>query len=1065
MIRQLLHIALYVGLILHCSTSSAYAQTTELVTARNIPSFTLLRAGDSGSAVCRAKGAERILGRLTLAGEPSLISIGAMFSPLVPSVSDQEARLRKQMNASIRALKRPSGSKARKQARKRLLKAKAALTELSSYVNACNSFVPASQNDDSSDAPPAETPSANTPIAETPPTDGDPQDDEQKVFVDDAGEGPTHTCSPRSVRGSVTGGEATIVTLANDSFVESQNATSGSFSFPNVPAGTYTLFAESEGASFGPAHTVIVRNGEDCAAISLVRQELPQSDDFAFRWRQQASLTSGLEQQTKVDHQRTAAAATSVASLSTQSAPSSRSSAAAELLGKFKITLDSRELSWSAEHAERLRLALYTILPESNSDAPVRTNSVWVLTAEYLPNDIQIKEVGDTLEVRITSEAFRYGALTPATLDGVRGQFFSERLTIAAARFLTLDGRDRAMIEQIFSSRYNIQVVDDLEYAAALTGRTTQESAASFQQFSSNELLLILAGIAQLPSLSETRALQLSIIRRKNGVRHPSNIHDEAKITSYSGADLGYPYIEFSREAFLPPSGKALADIELPNKEILLTGIVGAYASVIWDRVLTQELQDAWIAETGWSSEAASNEFVNDNPTEVGRMLPVGVTENGPKGDFATSVALYIVSPEELRFRSSRRFEFLKLYVMHGLRYSRQFREDLKFPVLNLRPDFSYPGKVIAAEAIVSGSPTEDKKVRLILTLEGSDPLEHGATYASITLVHQVTKSKITLGANARRPDPRYAASLVLEGENQISKYAKSGYYTIAFMSLTDAVGNVRYENRPTIGLTVFLNNTLTVPAPAELEPGSVTLKLSEMLIQGVTVPQITTEFRVTNPNALTGASDQVGGATGASRGFLRSDTIVRKIGDTVRISRPVSPFLPSDLYGVYLIALRSRGSSAEYRFSLYSESNQLAMPLLEYENSNSDVTPPELDLNQISVQASPLYPDKPNGATRVVMKVRAKDDLSGLNSIYFCMRSPLDRSNCGSFNLKLKTTVLPDGTTEFKEYESTLSLPPGSAPGTWGVDYISLEDRVGNSVLHSLSEIVKFVVTNKDSN
>lgn len=1053
MSRKLLFATLYLGLFL-LSSAQAHGQKSELVTAQNIISFGLFRADISSGIACRAKGAERRLGRLSLAGKPSPIAIGALFTPLSPSVSQREARLRKQINSSIRALKRPSSSKAKKQARIRLQRVKRELSLLSSYTSWCNTFVPGS-SDGSYPSPTPPHGVGNTPI--------------EQFFVKDDGEAPTHTCAPTLVGGTVTGGGTVVVTIANDSFIESQNASGGSFSFPYVPAGVYSLFAESEGASYGPAHKVIVRSDGDCSGISLVRQEVPSTSSFAFRWKQQASLTSGMEQSTRISTQPSTAAAT-LNSLATPEVPASAQSSAADyLLQRFKITLDSSALSWSAEHAERLRLAFDNIFPETRGDSPIQKSSFWVLTSDQLPNDIELAEVNDTIEVRINTEAFRYAALTPAILDGVRGEFFSERLTLATVRFLSRNGRDRGLVEQILFERYRFRVVNDLSEACSLTYTTSRECGESFQFFTNEELLQLLGAIAQLPPPSDPQAAytQTPLIRRKTGVRHPSRALDKIKVIPYSGANVSVPYIEVAAEAFLPPSEMLLGDPRQPNKEILLLGIVGANASILWDTVLTQELRDAWVTETGWSFDSISKFWSNDNLTELGAPLPAGVVDSGPRGDFATSVAKYIASPEELRFRSSRRFEFLKLYIMHGLRYSRQFREDLKFPVLNLRPDFSYPGKVNGLEVVVTGEPEEHKLIRMRVTLEGSDPLEHGARMAYVNLRHRGTGTPLNLNLVADRPDPVYGTSLVLRGYHQVSKYQPGGFYDLVSIVLIDGVDNMRFNNRKDVGFRFFLKNTAEMPKPAELLPESIKLTLTETAIEGVTVPTLTTVFKVTNPEALLHAQDyQI--ALNESRVPLSAGARVTRVKDTVQIARPVSPFLPSGIYGVPILTLANEGSISHYLFSLdggMRGDGVLPMPLLEYENSNGDETAPEIDLNGITVRAESLSPDKPNGATKVVVRVRARDNLSGLRDMNFCLLSPLNRSVCNSFDLGLKTGVLPEGTTEFKEYESTIYLPAGSAPGDWGINFIASTDRVGNHVNHPLTEIVKFIVDNKGGN
>lgn len=1081
MIRLLVVLTLCVAFV--CSPFRAQAQQPELVTANNITSFTIFHASDHANPIaCQAKGADRVLGTLTLGNRPAgLIAVGAVFTPLSPTMSEREARLRKQINAGLRVLKRAGSEKAKKQARRRLKVVQKELSQLSAFSQSCATFVPATAGNTRPTSPLPSAPqipggapnvpsnpnmpgdSSNRPY--NPSNPGQPTyTPEPEYFIDDVGVGPTHVCSPTTVAGTVSGGGSVTVTLANDSFVEAQDVVSGSFAFGHVPPGEYRLFAEGDGASFGPTHTVVVRTDGDCKGISLVAQELPKTEAFAFRWRQQDALTSGLEQYTKVSLGRSAANLISPPLNQTvQESRSLQSSAADKLESRYQISLESKELKWGSEHAERLLQALDGLWSLQYDESPVDKPSSWVLTPEYLPNDIEILNVNGALQVRISSETFRYAALTPAVLDGVRGQFFSERLTLAALRFLSGDGRDRGAIEQILVQKFAVSVVNDLNAACGLTYQTTRECDEAFQLFSSDELLQIAAAFAQLPPSGEQREM-LVLMRRKNGVRHPGGL-DKAKIIPYTNKKLT-PYFEFSREAFLAMDSAGMRNPVQPIKEILLPGVIAAHASFLWDRVLVDQLKEAWITQTEWRLDPATGAWTNDNPTEVGASLPVGVVDSGPKGDFATSVTKYLVAPEELKFRSPRRFEFLKLYIMHGLRYTRKFREDLKFPVLNLRPDFAYPGKIKEAEVVISGAAESHKNMRMKITLEGNDPMEHGASMTYLTLRHKLSREQIYVVLYPERPDPVYGTSLVLKANQSISKYQQAGFYEVASIVIVDTVGNVTVQKPNSVGLKFFLNNTAVPPEPAELEPGSVKLSISETIAYGTTVPMFTTEFKVKNPEALESVFDSLINLN-TPRERLMTNTIPRLAGNTVRISRPVSPFIPSDLYGVSGIELRSAAQGIEYKFSLdalMSGGRYLPMPLVEYENSNGDVTAPELDLNSLSVSAQTLAPDKPNGATKVVVKMKAKDDLSGLRLASYCLRSPLDRLHCGAFDLQLQTDVLPDGTTEFKEYRGEMYLPAGSAPGEWGVDQVYAVDKVGNGVTHRLSEIVKFIVDNSSA-
>ena len=59
---------------------------------------------------------------------------------------------------------------------------------------------------------------------------------------------------------------------------------------------------------------------------------------------------------------------------------------------------------------------------------------------------------------------------------------------------------------------------------------------------------------------------------------------------------------------------------------------------------------------------------------------------------------------------------------MQGSIYISRIREDLTFEVLNLYPDYDYPGKIKSVSTKVSGGPEEDKEITIrvnIHTLEG----------------------------------------------------------------------------------------------------------------------------------------------------------------------------------------------------------------------------------------------------------------------------------------------------------------------------------------------------------
>jgi hypothetical protein len=142
MIRLLFVFALCVAYLF--PPACVQAQQSEYVTARNISSFALYQRSDraldlAATVACRAQGTDRRLGRLTLAGQPSTITVGALFVPLSPTISEQEARLRKKINSGLRAVKRSGSARAKKQAQRGLKKVRGELSKLLLHICPSNS--------------------------------------------------------------------------------------------------------------------------------------------------------------------------------------------------------------------------------------------------------------------------------------------------------------------------------------------------------------------------------------------------------------------------------------------------------------------------------------------------------------------------------------------------------------------------------------------------------------------------------------------------------------------------------------------------------------------------------------------------------------------------------------------------------------------------------------------------------------------------------------------------------------------------------------------------------------
>ena len=65
---------------------------------------------------------------------------------------------------------------------------------------------------------------------------------------------------------------------------------------------------------------------------------------------------------------------------------------------------------------------------------------------------------------------------------------------------------------------------------------------------------------------------------------------------------------------------------------------------------------------------------------------------------------------------------------MQGSIYLSQIREDLTFEVLNLYPDYDYPGKIKRLHVDISGAPEEDKELVLTVELQTLEGVLDGAS-------------------------------------------------------------------------------------------------------------------------------------------------------------------------------------------------------------------------------------------------------------------------------------------------------------------------------------------------
>ena len=141
----------------------------------------------------------------------------------------------------------------------------------------------------------------------------------------------------------------------------------------------------------------------------------------------------------------------------------------------------------------------------------------------------------------------------------------------------------------------------------------------------------------------------------------------------------------------------------------------------------------------------------------------------------------------------------------------------------------------------------------------------------------------------------------------------------------------------------------------------------------------------------------------------------------------------------------------------LQGENNQIEITTLNPDNEG-----PTMDENNIFVEAVPSIPEAPNGETFVTLKLRVKDNISGFKIGYVRILDPQGLSHGYWLYPPVYSGYYFDGDPTVEvEYTFKLTLPEGSAPGTWSIYEISLNDFALNTTVYDFTEIIHFDVNN----
>ena len=721
-------------------------------------------------------------------------------------------------------------------------------------------------------------------------------------------------------------------------------------------------------------------------------------------------------------------------------------SASLWLMNRYSVYLGTE---WSAAHAYKLLQTFESIPQEKNKiqdEDPRVPISLWKLSDRHIQDDIEIEFQGDTKIVTVSEEAFTYAKPLLAEIEGVRGRYFSKRLHRAVVRFVTENATHRHGFIRILKDRYDVSI--EVPDYTELTRHTTGEHAGRFAEFKNEELMALVSMLEEFPQgMLKTPGLKY-LVRRLDGTPHP--LYPGAAAVAWTGAG----YIEFMESAFKKQGLDSIHRLVLHEK-----------AHFLWAYLFDDQLKQDWIELGGWYENPDDKDgWSTTKQTEFVSAYAHGVN---PNEDMAESISFYIVRPDKLRSRSPAKYEFIQNRIMHGTRYISQIREDLTFEVYNLYPDYVYPGRIIRVDIQVEGEPEADKKITIEIAIHGESNLDT-AHQAYLRLFSE----KKTFEDIRLYPIDSIGQSVpaghIFRGHLTLSRYAANGYWAPDTIRLYDVVGNERHHSQTDFGWKLYIDNPLADCDPPEYVKNSMRLSLSDATTaSGRSYQIVTARWQLIEENGISGVYANMNDSNPET--YSRSENWGEYNPETgeARVKLLIPDYFQSGIYtltNILMVDVALNASDIIFSSTLIDESMLIdeAPATIEIRTKNPDSTPPTLDLDRITIQAEPTNPEAPNGETQVDIEFRIKDDISGYGSSNFFLRDPQGVMHhywhCKSC-LESGGMYFNGDPTVYQTYHKRITLPVGSAPGTWGLASMSVQDMAANILRVDFTEIVRFKV------
>jgi len=847
--------------------------------------------------------------------------------------------------------------------------------------------------------------------------------------------------------------------------------------FDTLSNGKWALSVDAKTYIFPTAAIIQLNNNSFESTVQLTKA--PVDSNFNYQWQDDSSYV-GHAQQAYINDK-----VEIVVLGKAEKVPDDFN--AINALNEYGFLFSDEESKWTSEDSYRLYQTLKKFnFQKFGENELVRVKSKWILTDKYIDRDIDFKTVSGVDVITISRAAFTYATPQVVTVDGVKGKFFSKRLFTSLVYYYTDKGTKKDKIAELAKTRYGFEFLAPSAFLKNLMG----ETETNFQEFTSDEKIIILSMFEEFPDAMQRQAELKYMVRRVNGQSHP--VYPPAPAIAWVTNNT----IEWMESAFKSQDITYMQRLVLHEK-----------AHFLWEHTFDKTTQDDWATLGGWYKDPTSGSgWSTNNTTE---FVSAYAHLKNPNEDMAESIAFFITNPEAFRSRSLKKFEFVRDRIMKGTRYISVIRPDLTFKVYNLFPDYNYPGKIKRTKLEVVGAPNDDKIVKLEIELNIMNKAFDGAEWAACTFFSSIGTLK---GMGLK---PINAEKSILRGEITLSKFAKSGYWIIPQMTIGDLQGNMRLENNSTYGVKCFVNNPLEdVDAPLYVQKSLTMDSVSVKLIDfsgslavdrcGTCADTITPSnaikinFKIDEKNKINpdgrayarvylpsfDSTDKYNIQPYSFDVQINGKGIINDFTDSVKTAQfyfPVPDYYPSGFYSVNYLLMMDQALNVRQTFFDKDTANKNLFMSPTFVNQRSlrdsiyiktkypDLKPPLLDLNDIQIKATPTNPTSPNGETLFEMWLWIKDEsdfvgkASGFANGYYVLRDPQGLETHVSMQRDLGDlfySIKPDSSIYgYKRYYFKTLLPVGSPPGLWGVSAIGLKDHAQNKKYYSFVEYVRFDV------